>query len=189
MTILRPVMLEPGTIGACKATPGIAIGNALMSPKTDRGHYFLVWFYVPEDDDYIILESIDKGIAVSRMAKYRGQGVQFFEVDCPADLRHQAPIQLTKYGECHYDWWLLSQCTFGGLQVFFKNLIKERKVGRIRAEELPYGINKSFICTEAIEIAYLTVGVAIIDPNIVPTPSAFKQAELDGILIKLDYKW
>jgi hypothetical protein len=189
MTILNPLILEPGTIGACKASPGIKIGNALTSPQTDRGHYFLVWQYVPEDGDYIILESIDKGVAVSRMSKYRGQGVQFFQVDCPADLRHQTPIQLTKYGEAHYDWWLIPHLAFHGVVVFIKNLIKEHKFRRLRAEELPYDINGSLICTEAIQTAYLAVGVPIIDPDIIPTPSAFKQAELDGMLIRLFFKW
>jgi len=189
MTILNPLILEPGTVGACKASPGIKIGNALTSPQTDRGHYFLVWQYVPEDSDYIILESINKGIAVSRMSKYRGQGVQFFQVDCPADLRYQTPVQLTKYGECSYDWVLILKLIAGGVVVFFRNLFKEHTIRRIRAEELPYGHNESLICTEAIQVAYLAVGVPIIDPDTIPTPSAFKQAELDGTLIKLNFKW
>ncbi len=189
MTILKPITLEPGTIGACVATPGIKMGNALMSPETDRGHYFLVWDYVPEEHDYIILESIGKGIAVSRMDKYRGKKVEFFSVDCPLDLKANAPIELTKWGESHYDWFLLIQLVIGGIQAFLKNLIKERKIRKVRAEELPYGVNKSLICTEAIQTAYLAVGVPLIDPNIVPTPSAFKQAELDGMLIKLDFNW
>lgn len=181
-------MLETGTIGACFATPGIAFGNALMSPTTDRGHYFLVWMYTNEDD-YIILESINKGIAVSRMSKYKGQGVKFFEVDCPADLRHQAPVELTKWGESNYDWLLIAKLAVGGAQVFIKNTIKEHKFRRIRAEELPYGRDKSLICTEAIETAYLAIGVPIIDPCIVPTPSAFEQSRIDGMLKPIDFVW
>ena len=185
----RPLILQAGTVGACVATPGIVIGNALMSPKTDRGHYFLVWEYLSDEQDYIILESINKGIAVTRMSKYKGKGVKFFEVDCPLDLREGTPIALTKWGESSYDWLLILKLALGGAQVFFKNLIKERKIRKIRAEELPYGTDSALICTEAIQTAYLAVGVPIIDPEIVPTPSAFKQAEYDGMLIEIDYNW
>ncbi len=185
----RPLVLESGTIGACIASPGIAIGNALMSPKTDRGHYFLVWEYLPDEQDYLILESINKGIAITRMSKYKGQGVKFFEVDCPADLRHSTPIALTKWGESNYDWLLILKLALGGVQVVLKNLIKEHKIRKIRAEELPYGTDSALICTEAIQTAYLAVGVPIIDPEIVPTPSAFQQAMYDGMLIELSYNW
>lgn len=187
--IKNPLYLEPGTVGACVATPGIKLGNALMSPKTDRGHYFLVWKYIPSDDDYIILESIGKGLAVSRMSKYKGKGVQFFEVNCLPEDRNLAPIELTRWGESCYDKLLILKLVFSGIGVIIKNLFKERKLRKIRAEELPYSIDKALICTEAVQIAYLAVGFAIVDPEVVPTPSAFKQAELNGTLIPIHFKW
>lgn len=184
-----PLFLPVGTVGFCKSSTMISMINAVTAPKTELGHCFLVWDYLPEENDYIILESLNKGITVSRMAKYRGKGIRFFDVNCPPDLKQAAPVALTKWGESGYDWGLIIRLALVGFLLILKNLITELRLRRLRAEELPYNTNVSLVCTEAVQISYLAVGVPIIDPGIVPTPSTFEQAIKDGMLVELQYPW
>jgi len=45
-----------------------------------------------------------------------------------------------------------------GLLAFFKILVAERKVRRLRAEDFPYGVDSALRCTEAIDIMYDSIG-------------------------------
>lgn len=173
------VELEPGDI-FCTKGGGIVgwISRSLMAPPTDRFHYGLVWEKV--DGDYLILESISKGIAIGRLSFYEGGDIKFYRVDCPKELREQAPIELTTWGRSLYDYLLFLKFAFQGIALFIKQLFTEGRFRRIRAEELTWVHNNSFLCTEAVDIAYDAVGVNIIPAETCPIPSAFKQAELDG---------
>lgn len=173
------VELEPGDI-FCTKGEGIVgwISRNLMAPPTDRFHYGLVWEKV--DGDYLILESISKGIAIGRLSFYEGKDIKFYRVDCPKELREQAPIELTRWGRSLYDYLLFLKFAIQGIALFIKQLFTEGRFRRIRAEELTWVHNNSFLCTEAVDIAYDAVGVNIIPAETCPIPSAFKQAELDG---------
>lgn len=200
-------MLESGDIFAVKGEGFLGkLSSKLMEPKTDRFHFGLIWLKtdwfrglaelekifspgeiekikslaVDYDNDYVILESISKGPAVGRLSFYEGKDIKFYRVDCPKELRFSAPIELTKWGRSKYDYLLILRIGVQGLWLIFKHLITAGKLQRIRAEELTWSRNSSFICTEAVDISYDSVGVNIIPPNVCPTPSAFKQAELEG---------
>lgn len=180
--------LEPGDIGATKGAGilGWAVRN-LISPSTDRFHFLILWKQLP-DDDFIILESISKGIAIGKLSWYADRDVEFYRVTCPAHLRHAAPIGLVDWGRSWYDYLLIPKILFGGLLAFFKILIKERRIRRLRAEDFPYGRDSALICTEGVDIAYDSVGVNLIPIGVIPIPNAFKQAQIDNKM-KLVGKW
>ncbi|GAI81139.1 unnamed protein product [marine sediment metagenome] len=172
------IELEPGDIGAKKAKGIEKLAQRLTAPETDRFHHFLVW--LKRGNDHLILESVAKGIAIGRLSFYEGKDIKFYRVDCPGELRAAAPIELTKWGRSLYDYFLIPKLVIQGIGLFIKQLFTEGRFRRIRPEELTWAQNNSFLCTEAVDVAYDSVGVNIIPLEVCPTPSAFKQAEIDG---------
>lgn len=177
--------LESGDIFATKGEGFLGrLSSGLMDPPTDRFHFGLIWLKV--DDDYLILESIGKGIAVGRLSFYEGKDVKFYRVDCPAELRSQAPVELTRWGRSKYDYLLILKIAIQGLWLVFKHLVTKGKLRRIRPEELSWCHNNSFVCTEAVDIAYDGVGVNIVPVDTPPVPAAFRQAELEGRMAEIE---
>lgn len=176
--------LQPGDIFATrgKGITGWAARN-LLSPHTDRFHFGIIWKQMGED--YIILESVSKGIAVGLLSWYDPKDVEVYRVDCFKYLRIAAPDQLVIWGRSRYDYFLILKIAFGGLLTFFRVLIKEKKLRKLRSEDFPYGQNSELICTEAVDIAYNAVGVNLIPEGVLPLPNAFRQAEQDEKMKKV----
>jgi len=176
--------LEPGDIFATrgKGITGWAV-RKLASPSTDRFHFGIIWKQMGQD--YVILESISKGLTVGLLSWYDPKDIEIYRVDCLKYLRVQAPDYLVMWGRSRYDYLLILKIAFGGLLAFFKILIKEKKPRRLRAEDFPYGENSEPICTEAVDIAYDAVGVNLIPEGVLPMPNAFRQAEIDGKMKKV----
>jgi len=183
MTVME--MLEPGDIGAVKKT-GILVwlSQRLLTPWTDRFHHFILWKRLGEDD-FIILESIAKGLAIGKLSWYKDKDVKFYRVDCPEDLRHAAPDGLIDWGRSHYDYLLVAKILGGMLVAWAKILWKEHRIRKLRAEDLPYGTNDALICTEGPDVAYDSVAVNVIPLGVIPIHTTFKQAELDGRMAEL----
>ncbi len=171
--------IQPGDIFATrgKGITGWAV-RRLLAPSTDRFHFGIVWRQM--GDDYIILESVSKGIAVGLLSWYDPKDVEVYRVDCPKYLRMQAPDQLVLWGRSKYDYLLILKIAFGSIFALLKIFIKEKKLRRVKAEDFRYGQNSELICTEAVDIAYDSVGVNLIPEGVLPLPNAFKAAEIEG---------
>ena len=176
------IELQPGDIFATKGSGFLGwLSFSLMAPATDRFHYGIIlrkWRY-EGIDDYLILESISKGLSVGRLAFYKGADIKFYRVDCPQGLRKAAPFELTRWGRSLYDYLLVAKLVVQGLWL----LLWHRR--RIRSEELTWSQDNALICSEAVDIAYDAVGVNIIPLHVCPTPSAFRQAEIDGRIVEI----
>ncbi len=181
--------LQQGDIFANKGKGilGWAVRN-LISPSTDRFHYGILWRKLP-DGDFIILESIMKGVAIGKLSWYKDVDTEFYRVDCPESLRMQAPLRLIDWGRSLYDYLLIPKIVIGGILMFLAILLVERKIRRLKPKNFPYAKNNSLICTEAVDVAYSTVGVNIVPMGTLPLPNSFKQAEIDGLLVRLDVDW
>ncbi len=178
--------LQQGDIFANKGSgiAGWAIRN-LITPRTNRFHFGIIWGKWLHDD-YIILESISKkGMSVGLLSWQKDYDPEFYRVDCPKDLRTLAPGELINWGRAKYDHLLIAKLLLGSIRAFFKILVTERKIRRLRAEDFHYGTDSSLICTEAVDIAYDSVGVNIIPIGIIPIPNSFKQAEIEGRMSKI----
>jgi len=179
------IIVKTGDLFAVKASGLLGnLSSILMYPPTDRFHYGIIQRKVKDIDgieDYEILESIEKGIAVGRLSFYAGQDVKFYRVNCPAYLREKAPIGLTKYGRSKYDYLLILKITVQGVWTIFRNWLAGEGIHPICADDLTWSHDNALVCTEAVDIAYLSVGVSLTG-GVCPTPSAFKQAELDGLI-------
>jgi len=155
----------------------------VFTPYTDRFHHGLLW-QKAEDNDWIILESIGKGITVSRLSEYKNRDIKFYRVNCPDEIRNKVCGELTKWGRYSYDYMLIVKIGFGILWVLIRNLFKG-KFHKITADNLPYSRDAHFICIEAVDLPYYHLGFAIIPPTRMPTPSAVKQAELEGKITEI----
>lgn len=181
--------LEPGDIFAVKGS-GIfsrAVRN-LFSPATDRFHFGILWMELP-GNDFVILESLSsKGLCVGKLSWYEDRDVEFYRVNCPADLRYAAPNALVDWGRSKYDCWLIVKIIFGSVAAWMKILFTEWKIRRLRPEDLPYTKNSALLCTEAPDVGYDAVGVNVIPLGATPIPNAYKQAEMDNRMTRV-VKW
>lgn len=176
--------LIPGDIFATEGRGIVGRGcRRVFTPDTDRFHHGLLWQKTAEND-WIILESIGKGIAVSRLSEYKDRDIKFYRVNCPDEIRDNVCQELTKWGRYSYDYLLIIKIGWGILWVLLQNVLKG-KFHKITADNLPYSKDAHFICIEAVDLPYYHLGFTIIPPTRMPTPSAVKQAELAGIITEI----
>ena len=182
--MIEEFKLETGDIFATKGK-GITgwASRKLVNPPTDRFHFGIIWKCLG-DDDFLILESISKGLAVGLLSWYVGQDIKFYRVNCDEDLRFAAPDALVGWGRSRYDYWLIVKLVFGAIVALARILWKEHKVRKLRAEDLSsiYSWDSKLLCTEAAWVAYNSQGVNIIPYGVPPLPSSFRQAELESRL-------
>ena len=184
--------------GACVATKKKGISGWFLenffSPRTDRVHHILIRDYVPGIGDYEFIESVHiglfgKGISHGYLfEEYEGKDVEIYIVNGIApELARKAPLELIRYGKSPYDFALIFKVLAQIPWVIFRNLIKERRFRKLRANDFRYKSDSAFLCTEVYWHAYHLVGVNIVPPGVLPFPSAYKQA-LDNGVIKLYFK-
>jgi len=182
--------LYPADIGATKGKgPLLWFSRHLLEPKTDRIHFFVIGDYLPWDDDYVILESIGKGIAVGRLSFYKPEDVEIYRVNLGPgplvpklahELRRRVAAELTRVGRARYDYILYIQLILGALSLLLRG-----KLPPWKPEQVPYGRNKAYICTEAARYGWRAVGHPIFPEGVAPTPSAFKQALIEKKMRKI----
>ena len=184
--------LEPGDIFRCKASGPLAWANSnLTAPRTEWFHHGMLWFPLKHDglEDWATIESTTQryGVGVGLLSWSQKGPLSFLRVDAPEDIRHEAPKALIPQGLCKYDYLLFVKLAFGGLQGYLKVFFIDHQIRKLKAEDFPYGKDNALICTEAVQVAYLTMGFPIIDPQIVPIPAAFEQAIKDGVLMEIGH--
>jgi len=188
--------LYPADIGATRGSgPLLWVSQRLIEPKTDRIHFFVIGDYLPWDNDYVILESIGKGIAVGRLSFYKPEDVEIYRVflgQTPEqrlgklrteefhEVRKRAAAELTRVGRARYDYILIVQIAFGALTLLLRG-----KLPPWRPEQFPYGRDRKYICTEAANFCWRAVGHPIIPPGVVPLPAGFAQALQEGMIHKI----
>ncbi len=182
--------LYPADICATRGKgPLLWFSRNLLEPKTDRIHFFVIKQYIPWNDDYEILESIGKGIAIGRLSFYKPEEVEIYRVNLGGDsrlrdvqilLRRQVVGELSKVGRARYDYILYLQLIVGGISLLLRG-----KLPPWKPEQVPYGRNKAYICTEAARYGWRAVGHSIFKEGVAPTPSAFKRALIDGRMRKI----
>jgi hypothetical protein len=184
--------------GACVATKSKGIWGwfleHLFIPRTDRVHHLLIRGYVPEVDDYEFIDSIriglmGKGIRHGYLfEEYEGQDVEIYTVgEVDPELARRAPLELIRYGRCPYDFGLIGKVMLQVPWVVIRNLIRERRLRKLRAEDFRYKSDAAFLCTEVYWHAYNLVGVSVVPSDVLPFPSAYKEALSRGVL-KLYFK-
>ncbi|MBI3041063.1 MAG: hypothetical protein HYY80_05390 [Chloroflexi bacterium] len=184
MTEEQMLDLLPGDIFATEGKGIVGwVCRRVFTPDTDRFHHGLLW-QKTADNDWITLESIGRGITVSRLSEYKDRDIKFYRVNCPDDIRDKVCQELTKWGRYSYDYRLIIKIGFGILRALLRNLFKG-KFSKITADNLPYSKDAHFICIEAVDLPYYHLGFAIIPPTRMPLPSAVKQAESEDKITEI----
>jgi len=172
--------LQTGDIFAVKGKGFFAFLNRkLIKPYTDRFHFGLLGDYIPEEDDWVILESINKGVAVGRLSFYDLNDVEFYRINDvdSAEKGTYATIQATLWGREKYDYRLFIKLIYYAL----KALIKYHSIWYT---DIPNIEDKRLICTELVDEAYRFV-FPVFDARYEATPSHFKERVREGYIIKL----
>lgn len=176
--------LYPADIGAVKGSGPFAwLSKNLLVPHTDRFHFFLIKGYLTWDDDYEILESISKGVAIGRLSFYKPEDIEIYRVNLSTDarlltanslLRRQVAGEISKIGRARYDWILYLQLLAGAA-----TLMLTGQFPPYRAEQLPYGRNKEYVCTEMANYGWKHRGHPVVPYQITETPSEYKRALIE----------
>jgi len=162
--------LQTGDIGAVKGTGlVVSLQRKLILPETDRIHHLLLGDYIPEENDFVILESISKGTAVGRLSWYKDQNIEFYRVNSPdcKKLGKRAAIQATKWGRARYDYRIILWIIWNTLKL----VNKHRKIHITEFPALPE--DKRLLCTELVKEGYKEI-FPILPPKLPAFPSAYK---------------
>ena len=167
--------LQTGDIAGVKGRGFLPkLQTNFILPETDRFHFFLVGDYVK--DDFVILESIGKGVAVGRLSWYKNNDVKFYRVNSPNSkkLGKQATEQATKWGRSRYDYRVYIWIFWQALKLFWGQITEEHSLRRIYITEFPQLPNdKRLLCTELVKEGYR--GIFPILTTIMPAfPSAYE---------------
>ena len=176
--------LEPGDIAAVKGHGLLArLSRAVFSPDTDRYHHFLIWKKCTDGEDYIILESVAKGLAVGRLSMYEDQDIRFYRaVNLDRDTRNQACEELTRSGRAPYDWMVYFNLPWEAAKAEARILLGGRLPRKLTAAEVNCCEDSWLICTEAVALAYKLANWSLVPDGIMALPSAIEQARLDGVI-------
>jgi len=183
---IRELGLEPADIIAVKGR-GLfgSLAKAVFAPVTDRYHHALIWQRTY--NDFIILESVSKGLAVGRLSMYGGQDVKFYRaVNLDLETRERACDELTGYGRAPYDWALYARLLRNVVKAELNIIKSGHAPRRLHAHELPYREDGWLICTEAVALAFRLVGWALVPDGVMALPSTIEQARLDGLVRELE---
>lgn len=166
--------------------------NICCTPSNELFHYGIITQYIKDLDDWLIAESIVTGVRFQLIKQWytrRKSLVRVFRVNnVSPDKRLEAASRVYRYANTKYDYPLIFNLIRSGVPYWFKKIVKEHKLCRIRAEDLPWEPDRRFVCTELATRPYADLGIYIVPKGVVPIPSSLREAEIRGRL-KLVYEF
>jgi len=167
--------LNPGYI--CAVSQGMMgkLESILITPSTDFDHFFMLYEYRPEIDDWVIVESIAKGTSFGLLSWY----TELFHVHIfrprkvhSDDICLRAALHSLQYGRSRYDFIAVARVVCITLYDIFKQLRKFKRPW-VDYTKFPRSDNSRVICTEFVEYSFEKAGVHVFDPNYLATPANF----------------
>lgn len=170
-------MLKPGDIIGLKALWWQKWMTYGISPPIDRVHFFILGRYIPEDDDWIIYESLlSRGVRIGRLSWYKGQHATVYRL--PDESKGElAANTASEYGRERYDYLLILRLF--GLSIKYWCTHGIRRIPFYVLTDTP---NRSLLCVELVVQVYKDY-VRLVPEGVVATPSAIEQARIDGKLL------
>jgi len=160
--------------------------NAIV-PSTDLFHFFLIGDRI--GNDYEILESIGKGVAVGRLSFYKDREYVVFRVNHEASifLGERAFEMASKFGRYQYDWKLYGKIFAWALGYWLKEIFTGHIPPRpVYPTSIPYKTDKDFICIELVFEAWKEAGFKIRESGHAPVPAEIILAQDRGDLVVID---
>lgn len=193
--------LQRGDIFAT-TNPGIVgqLHKRLFRPRTTRFHYGLLGEKIIHEDelDWVIFESIGKGVAVGRLSWYLNDDVEVYRVAVQesTDPRNNntlafnygllASLEATNLGRRLYDFRAWFHIAYYSLKAIAYHLWKEGKA-YVHYTDIPLVLDNRLICTELVNESYRPY-FAVTDNRFLATPANFKHSVLYG-RIRTVAKW
>lgn len=149
-------------------------------PTTKMFHFLLIGDYLRQEDDYVTLESVNKGVTVGRLSWYKKRNYNVFRLndDNWKNLGYLAFNRASKFGRHRYDWFQAFRFAWAFIRHGFRPLY---------VDEIPYRRDNKFLCTELVFEAYRLAGVILRHPNHAPLPAEVVLAEGTGQIVKIDF--
>lgn len=175
------VIYEPGDIVGVWGSGITGWANTkFIVPTTPMFHFLLIGDYIPSSDDYVTLESVNKGVTVGRLSWYKTRNYNVYRLNrfnfhaYGEDAFNKA----SKFGRHGYDWPLAAGLVLTFIRHGFRPLY---------VDEIPYKRDNKFLCTELVFEAYRLAGVILRDPNHAPLPAEIVLSEGHGEIYKIDH--
>lgn len=192
--------IERDQYGRVKYVPGDGVGvegsgpigwlsKTQITPHTKLFHFLVIGQYIPEDDDYVVFESIGKGTAVGRLSWYVGSKYTVFRMNDPnyLALGELAVERASIFGRRHYDYMLYVKVFAWALGYWTKELATGHWPPRpVRPEQIPYKTDRDFICIELYFAIWNLVGRRIRAHGHAPVPGEVIDAVNRGRLVIID---
>ena len=185
-------VIQPGDIVGIRE-PGVSdwglkIINFFMTPKNDLLHYAIVSHYNERLNDWILIESIGKGVTFQLLKswylKRKSTIVIFRVVDATLSQRMKALSNVYLYANKKFDYKLIVKLVCWYVGHFFNQLFHlKNPIHKIKASDFPYyKSDEDFFCTELAVRPYADEGIYVIPRDVLPLPSSLKEAEVNGII-------
>lgn len=181
---MAEVIYQAGDIVGVRANQSIFKNPAswflrrFIAPKTSLFHFFVIYSYIPEFDDYTIVESLmDSGIRLGRLSWYEQDDYIVYRLNIP-DVKEKGEFacrMVSIYGRKGYDWKLIFKLLGGAVRAGIK-MLWHRKFRKLRCSDLEYNKDDAFICTELANTISWWMEAPIVPAGVPPLPPAFAEA-------------
>lgn len=184
--------IRPGDIAAVIETGLVCrLSAKLILPTSPYLHHFLIADYIPDENDFVILESIPShGVAVARLSDYIASDLGIFRPSrvnvlstmaiSPEQLGQKAVWQATKWGRARYDYRICIEIAWRAFSGCLRNWLKGKGFC-VYYTEFPLSRDKALICTEVIDEAYYGL-YPVFDRNYEVLPANFMSQYIDCYL-------
>jgi len=179
--------LNPGYI--CTVSQGIlgVLENALVTPRTTIDHMFMLYRYDPVQDDWLVIESIAKGVSVGWLKWYTDiTTVDFYRPNTANsdDICLFAAVNSINYGRRRYDFVTVVKVTYITLAECAKQIMRGKRPW-VSYTHYPPSNNRQVMCTELVNYSFKSAGFKVFDPNYLACPPNFAQWCMLGRLEKV----
>ncbi len=157
-------------------------------PQTNLFHFLLIGDRTGPED-YEILESIGKGVAVGRLSFYKNREYVVFRVNREDSERigTAAFMAASVFGRRKYDWKLYVRIFAWALGYWLKEIATLHIPPRlVYPTMIPYKTDQDFVCVELVFEAWKQVGVRIREHGHAPVPAEIIMARDRGDLEAID---
>lgn len=176
--------LNPGYI--CAVSQGILgkLENALVVPRTELDHFFMLYHYDFLADDWIIIESIAKGVSIGWLSWYtKLTPVHIYRPnDRDSDnICLLAATNAIAYGRRYYDFPTMARVAYITLHEIFKQLMKGKRPW-VSYTCYPAVKDNAVICTELVAQSFRKAGYNVFNPYCLANPPNFISCLVEGIV-------
>jgi hypothetical protein len=152
--------------------------HAFFYPHTWYYHTAILGEYIPDVQDYEILESINQGIRLGRLSFYRDRKFRlYWPSGVNQGIGRELKAKASKFGRVNYDWLFYFDIAIAFIKVEFNNLKTYHRLFSVRPDELHVNRHSNFVCTRFSEEFWSLYSSDIPFPSTwAPLPSAYEKA-------------